>query len=357
TLDQAMQVMGEMQSMDQLESQLQQVMRRGDMDSIDADEVERLLGEDARRELEQLEQLVKQLEDAGYLRNNGDKLELTPAGVRKIGQKALRELFGELRKGRAGQHDLHARGSGGEHTDDTKQYEFGDPFELHLHKTVMNAVERSGAGTPVRISLEDFEVKRTEHMTQAATVLLIDQSRSMGLFGSFAAAKKVAIALDTLIRSRYPRDHFWVLGFSGVAMEIKSEELPSITWNAWGSGTNMQHAFATSRKLLSRYKDVTKQILMITDGEPTAHIEGGRPFFSYPPTYRTIQETLKEVRRCTQEGITINTFMLETSHYLLDFVDRLTRMNKGRALYTTPDELGQYVVVDYMTNRTKRVRS
>ena len=178
----------------------------------------------------------------------------------------------------------------------------------------------------------------------------------MGLFGSFASAKKVAIALDTLIRSRYPRDHFWVLGFAGMAAEIKSEDLPYIMWSG-GSGTNMQHAFASSRKLLAPYRDCMKQILMITDGEPTAHIEGGRPFFSYPPTYRTIQETLLEVRRCTNEGIVINTFMLETSHYLLDFIDRLTRINRGRALYTTPGELGQYVLVDYMTNRSKRVRS
>ncbi|MEE8518267.1 MAG: VWA domain-containing protein [Dehalococcoidia bacterium] len=356
TLDQAMELMGELQSMDQLEAQLHQVMQRGDLSEVDRDELERLLGEEAREDLERLEELTKRLEEAGYIRRNGEKLELTPAGVRKIGLKALRELFGSLRRGRSGQHDLHARGSGGEQTDDTKPWEFGDAFDVHLHKTVMNAVERRGSGTPVEIKVEDFEIRRTEHTTQAATVLLLDQSRSMGLFGSFAAAKKVAIALDTLIRTRFPRDHFWILGFSGMATQIKSDDLPSVTWSG-GSGTNMQHAFSTSRKLLAPYKDCTKQILMITDGEPTAHIEQGRPFFSYPPTRRTLTETLKEVRRCTQEGITINTFMLETSHYLMDFVDRMTRVNKGRALYTTPNELGQYVLVDYLTNRTKRVTS
>ena len=281
---------------------------------------------------------------------------LTPAGVRKIGQKALRDLFADLRRGRAGQHDIHVRGSGGDHTDDTKRYEFGDPFDIQLHKTVMNAVGRHGAGTPVRIEVQDFEITRTEHNTQAATVLLIDQSRSMGLFGSFAAAKKVAIALDSLIRSRFPRDHFWILGFAGMAKQIKTSDLPHITWSD-GSGTNMQHAFASSRRLLAPFKDCTKQILMITDGEPTAHIESGRTFFSYPPTYRTIQETLREARRCTQEGIVINTFMLETSVYLQDFIARLTRINNGRALYTSPGALGQYVLVDYMSNRTKRVRS
>jgi uncharacterized protein with von Willebrand factor type A (vWA) domain len=356
TLDQAMDVMGQMQAMDDLESQLQQVMRNGELGDIDADELERLLGEDARRDLEKLNELAKQLEDAGFVRRDGDKLELTAAGVRKIGNKALRDLFGQLRKGRGGQHDMNARGSGGEHTDDTKKYEFGDPMDIHLQKTVMNAIERNGPGTPVRISVDDFEVRHTEHTTQVATVLLIDQSRSMGLFGSFTSAKKVAMALDSLIRTKYPRDHFWILGFAGMAQPINRNDLPYITWSG-GSGTNMQHAFATSRQLLAPFKEATKQILMITDGEPTAHIEGGRPFFNYPPTYRTIQETLREVRRCTQEGITINTFMLESSPYLMDFVNRMTQINKGRALYTTPDSLGQYVLVDYLTNRTKRIRS
>jgi len=356
TLDQAMEAMAEMQSMDQLEAQLKDVMRRGELGDIDADELERLLGEDARKDLERLNELAKRLEDAGYVQRNGDKIVLTPAGVRKIGHKALRDLFADLRRGRAGQHDIHIRGSGGDHTDDTKRYEFGDPFDVHLHKTVMNAVERRGAGTPVRIEVQDFEITRTEHNTQAATVLLIDQSRSMGLFGSFASAKKVAIALESLIRSRFPRDHFWILGFAGMAKQITAGDLPHITWSD-GSGTNMQHAFASSRRLLAPFKDCTKQILMITDGEPTAHIESGRTFFSYPPTYRTIQETLREARRCTQEGIVINTFMLETSVYLQDFIARLTRINNGRALYTSPGTLGQYVLVDYMSNRTKRVRS
>ena len=356
TLDQAIDVMGKMQSMEELESQLLDVMRRGDPGDIDHDLLEEILGDDARKELEQLEDLAKQLEDAGYLQRKGDRLELTPAGVRKVGDKALKELFANLRRGRGGQHDLHERGGGGELADDTKPYEFGDPFELHLHKTVMNAVERQGRGTPVRIGVEDFEVVRTERTTTAATVLLIDLSRSMALFGSFSAAKKVAIALDALVRTKYPRDFFKVVGFGGYAMEIKSEDLPTLTWSG-GSGTNMQHALATARKMLSPHKEATKQIFMITDGEPTAHMEGGHPYFSYPPSYRTLNETMREAKRCTAEGITINVFMLDNSHYLLDFVDRLVRINNGRALYSTPDDLGQYILVDYLSNRTKRVRS
>ncbi len=357
TVEQAMNLMGEMQSMDDLEAQIRQAMRRGDLDNIDDDVLEALLGEESRQDLERLADLAKRLEEAGYLRRDGGRFELTPAAVRKIGQKVLRDLFGDLRKGRNGEHELNLRGAGGEHTDETKPYEFGDPLEIHLQRTIMNAVERQGAGTPVQVRIQDFEVKRAERIVQAATVLLIDQSRSMGLFGSWGAAKRVALALEALIRGQFPRDRFWMLGFSDYAVPIATGDLPTLQWNSWVSGTNMQHAFAMSRRLLAPYKDCAKQILMITDGEPTAHLEGPRAYFHYPPTRRTIQETLREVRRCTAEGITINTFMLETSYYLLDFIDHVTRINNGRALYTTPDRLGQYVLVDYLNNRRRRVTS
>ena len=163
------------------------------------------------------------------------------------------------------------------------------------------------------------------------------------------------MALYALIRLQFPRDKFFVIGFSDYAMELKGEDLPEVSWNAWVSGTNMHHALMLSRRLLTREKVGSKQIIMVTDGEPTAHLEGDRAYFSYPPSYRTIQETLKEVKRCTQEGITINTFMLESSYDLLEFVDKMTRINRGRAFYTTPDKLGQYVLTDYMSNRRKRV--
>jgi len=202
---------------------------------------------------------------------------------------------------------------------------------------------------------EDFEIHRREQVTEAATCLLLDQSRSMGMFGSFLAAKKVALALYTLTQSQFPRDKLWVIGFSDYAVQLRGEDLPEITWNAWVSGTNLQHAFMVSRQLLSKEKAATRQIIVITDGEPTAHIEGNRAYFAYPPSYRTMQETLKEVKRCTEAGITINTFMLESSYYLVHFVDQMTRINKGRAFYTHPDKLGEFVLVDYLRNRRKRV--
>ena len=354
-LQQAMQLMGELQDMDQLEKQLQDVARRGNLDDLDLDEIERLLGEEARRNLEQLKDMARMLEEAGFIRHNGDRMELTPRGIRKIGQKALKEVFANLKKDRIASHELYEAGLQGDISGATRQHQFGDPFDISLQKTLSNAIVRNGPGTPVKILPSDFELVEREEATQAATCVLLDQSRSMGHWGSWSSAKKVALALIALVRNKFPRDSIYLIGFSDYGRRIKEEDLPETSWNAWVSGTNMQHALMMSRKLLSNHKGATRQVIMITDGEPTAHMEGDYAAFSYPPSFRTMQETLKEARRCTQEGVTINTFMLESNPYLLDFVDKLTRINRGRAFYTSPYQLGEYVLVDYINNRRKRV--
>lgn len=355
TLDQAVEMMRRLQGLDELESQIQYAAKQGNVDGLDLDNVENLMGENARRTLEELQRLSSILEKSGYLRRNDDQLELTPRGVRKIGQNALREVFARLKKGDLGYHEVQARGFFGDYSGETKTYEYGDPFDIDVQRSMMNALNREGISTPVRISIDDFEVRESTNNAQAATCVLLDQSRSMGLFGSFLAAKKVVLAMSALIHSKFPRDRFYVIGFSDYAIEIKDNELLEASWNAWVSGTNMHHALMMSRKLLSKEKVSNKQIIMITDGEPTAHLEEGQAYFSYPPSYRTIEETLKEVKRCTQEGITINTFMLESNAFLLDFVSKMTKMNLGRAFYTTPDTLGEYVLVDYLSSNHKRV--
>ena len=303
--------------------------------------MEEHLGEEARREMERLQAMIKQLEEAGYLRRNGDRLEMTARGMRKLAQNALREVFSEMKKDRLGRHEVFTRGDGGEYTGETRQYQFGDPFDLDMNRSLFNSVLRNGPGKPLRMSAEDLEVHHTEHLTQTATVLLLDQSKSMGMFGYWGAAKKVAMALYWMTRSQFPRDYFYLVGFSDYAMEIKEEDLPEMTWNYWNSGTNMQHALMTARKLLSRQKTANRNVIMVTDGEPTTHLEGGQAYFSYPPSYRTIEETLKEVKRCTQDGITIITFMLEANYYLMDFIDQVTRVNNGRAFYSSPNQLGR----------------
>ena len=354
TLEQAMDAMREMQSLDRLEQSLQQAMRSGNLDDVDPEQLAELLGEDARRAWEELDRLRQLLKDAGYITGDDD-LRLTARGIRRIGQKAMREVFQQLKKDRMGNHDLDTRGAGGDLLGDTKPYEFGDPLQLDLQATVKNAVVRGGPQVPVRLRPDDFEIYRNEHLTRAATIVLLDQSRSMGLFNNWSAAKKVTLALFALIRQQYPRDTLHVVGFSDYAHELQEEDLAGLTWNNWVSGTNLHHALLLSRKLLSREKGGTRQIMVITDGEPTAHLEGGQSYFAYPPSYRTELETLKEVRRCTQEGIIINTFMLENSYQLVNFVDRMTRINRGRAFYSSSENLGEYMLVDYITNRRKRV--
>lgn len=354
TLEQAREAMREMQSLDQLEQSLQRAMRTGNLDDVDPEQLAELLGEEARRAWEELDRLRQLLKDAGYVTGD-ESLSLTARGIRRIGQKAMREVFRSLKKDRLGNHDLDSRGAGGDLLGDTKPYEFGDPLQLHLQATVKNAIVRGGPEVPVRLRPEDFEIYRNEHMTRAATIVLLDQSRSMGLFNNWSAAKKVTLALFALIRQQYPRDTLHVVGFSDYAHELQEEDLAGLTWNNWVSGTNLHHALMLSRKLLSREKGGSRQILVITDGEPTAHLEGQQAYFAYPPSYRTELETLKEVRRCTQEGIVINTFMLENSYQLVNFVDRMTRINRGRAFYSSSENLGEYVLVDYIANRRKRV--
>jgi len=355
-LQEAMRLVEELQKMDALERELKGVRKLEDLDRVDADRVAELAGEEARRDLERLQEIARKLEEAGYLEREGGELTLTARAIRKIADKALRDIFARLKRDRFGGHAMHRRGAGGDQTDESKPYEFGDPFLLHLRETVMNAVERRGPGTPVRLTPDDFAVVRTELRTQAATVVMLDMSRSMLNNGYFLPAKKVALALSALIRGQFPRDALYIVGFSLYAREFTAAQLPTLSWSEWNMGTNMHAGFMLSRKLLARHTGGNKQILMVTDGEPTAHMEGDEADFSYPPTRRTVEETLKEVQRCTREHITINTFMLERSSWLMSFVEQMTRINRGRAFYATPERLGEYLVVDYVSARRRPVR-
>jgi uncharacterized protein with von Willebrand factor type A (vWA) domain len=329
--------------------------------AIDRAKVRELLGPDAVRDLDVLDEIARRLEEAGYLTNTGGRLELTPQGARRLGQKVLDDLFARLRRDAFGGHRIDRSGRGGEREETTKPYEFGDPFHLHLRGTIANALAREEnapgrrASAGVRLAPVDFEVFATEELTSTATVLLVDMSRSMLLRGCFLAAKKVAIALHTLIRTRYPRDELAVVGFAYYAREIQPESLAGLSWHGYEYGTNLQHGLLLARRILARTHAANKEIVVITDGEPTAHFEAGQVEFNYPPTRRTIQETLREVVRCTKDGITINTFMLERSRSLAEFVGLVTRLNQGRAFYASPEHLGEYVLVDFVQRRTRRV--
>ena len=357
SLDEALRLMDRLHGIDEVEDQLRGVRDWRDLEHVDDQKLRDLLGDEFQHDLDQLRQLTKMLEDAGYIQKTRKGYEMTPRGVRKIGQKALTDIFQHLKRDRFGNHAQDSQGSGGERTDESKLYEFGDPFLLDLPKTLMNSVQREGAGTPAKLQPSDFEVYKTELITQSSTVLMVDMSRSMLYNGCFAAAKKVALALDSLIRSQFPRDNLYILGFSYVATQLQPSQLPTISWDEYNYGTNMQHGFMMARQLLARHKGGNKQVIVITDGEPTAHFDEGHVRFSYPPTYQTLQETLKEVVRCTREQVTINTFMLERSPYMAGFVSEMAKINKGRAFFATPDRLGEYILVDYVANKRKLEKS
>jgi uncharacterized protein with von Willebrand factor type A (vWA) domain len=356
--DEAMQVMSRLQSIEELERALRGIYRGDRMDDETRDALAGILGDEAARDLDRVQRMTEELERRGLIESDAEGMRLTARGMRRIGQKALGDLFARLRRDRFGDHPISRRGQAGERAEDTKAYEFGDVFDLDVKETVMNAIQRQvtegapqdGAG---RLRPDDFAVHRSDTLTRSATVLMLDMSRSMPLRGYFYAAKKVALALDSLIRSTFPRDSLHIIGFSDMAREISAAQLPHLSVNEYVYGTNMQHGLMLARRLLSRDPGENKQIIIVSDGEPTAHLENGRPVFFYPPLPETFHKTLLEVKRCTREHIVINTFMLESNHHLVQFVGQMTRLNRGRAFFISPDRLGDYVLVDYVTAKRR----
>jgi uncharacterized protein with von Willebrand factor type A (vWA) domain len=352
---QAAQMMSELGDIDQLENLLRGATSPGALAEADIDRARELIGDDAARSLDRLAELARMLEEAGLIEQKEGRFQLTPAGIRRIGKNALADLFEKLAYDKVGRHEIERTGIGHERAYETKPYEFGDPFNLNIERTVRNAVGRQGSGTPVRLVPDDFEIERTEQLVRSSTVLLVDLSLSMPMRGNFLAAKKVAMALHALISSQFPRDFLGIVGFGEVAREIKPADLPEVSWD-FAYGTNMQHAILLARRMLAK-ETGTKQIIMITDGEPTAHItRSGDVLFNYPPIPETVEATLTEVMRATREDIRINTFMLDATPYLQAFIEQLTKLNKGRAFFTTPETLGDYVLVDFIQQRRESRR-
>ena len=349
-MGEAMELFEDLADLDQLEQMLRGASSPGALAEVDVDRVRDLLGDQSAESLERLSELARMLEEAGLVDNHEGQLSLTPRAIRRLGQNALGDLYRRLRRDRSGRHELERTGAGHEREFTTKPYEFGDPFNLHIEQTLRNAVTRGGAGTPVHLTPDDFEVERTESTVQAATVLMLDLSLSMPMRDNFLPAKKVAMALHSLISTQFPRDYLGVVTFSEVARQIQPERIPEVSWD-YVYGTNMQHGFVLARQMLARQTG-TRQIIMVTDGEPTAHLtDAGYPVFNYPPSQETVDRTLTEVRRCTRDGIRINVFMLDATPYLTRFIETVTRMNGGRAFFTTNQNLGDYVLVDFVDQR------
>lgn len=334
----------------------------GDPSELNLDELRELLGEEAYEHLEYLKGVEQMLEEEGYIVRTNHGLRLTPKGMRKIGDKALREIFQMLNKGRWGNHATSLRGSHGDRMEETKTYEFGDPLNVNIGETLLNALEKRKKGEKLRIAPEDFSVHRVEYSTVSETALLIDVSYSMLMNDALHAGKKVALALHRLIQTKYPQDTLHLVAFRSNAKLIQAEDLPSIVSLTYfmEHGTDIKEALRYARQLLGSNRSANRQIILITDGEPTAATldRGGRLHSGWGSALlhsRIVHETLKEVKRCTQSGIKINTFMLGADFYRQGFIDQLSRLNTGRVFYTTPDQMGNYIVVDYLNNKRKRL--
>jgi uncharacterized protein with von Willebrand factor type A (vWA) domain len=371
SLQDALRLMGDLNGMEELEDDIREAMRHNDPSRIDTDQLARTLGDEAKAYVEELQRMMRELEESGFLQRGKHGLELTPKAMRKIGEKALGDIFKQIRGGQVGDHDRDKLGIGIELTDETKRWEFGDPLHLNTQKTVANAVMRNGIGTPVRIKVEDFEINDMITQNMASTVIALDMSASMMWAGYFQAGQRVSLALDTLIKSKYPKDNVTTLAYSYFVLPVKSDMLLDTYWVEYGGGTNFQEVLRYSRELLKRQGGDAKQIILITDGEPSTYNYTGEPSWEdtlddmprnvFDDGYgfrrrrygSVVEETLKEVRRCTREGITINTFMLDQSPALLEFVKMMTKVNHGRAFIASPDDLGTYVVADYASMRNK----
>ncbi len=318
---------------------------------VDIDALRRNLGDDAAQHVARLQKALKALSDQGFVDRQSKQLRLTPKGVRQIGQSALKALFAQLRDSPTiGAHRESTVSRGGDREESSKPWEPGEPFSLHLAKTLRNAVLRQGPGTPVKLHPDDFEVEEFESTRRSATVFAIDLSLSMAMRGNLVPAKKMVLALTSLIRSKFPRDFVAVVGFGETAQELKIEDIPALSID-YAYGTNLQHALALSRHLM-RNERGDRQIVVVTDGEPTAHLmASGEPFFAWPPVQETLEKTMAEVLRCTKAGITINTFALDIERSQFPFVEQIARVNGGRLFYTDVDELGTYALDDFVHHR------
>jgi uncharacterized protein with von Willebrand factor type A (vWA) domain len=364
-LSEATTALAELADLTELEDALRQDYPGATLDDIDEEAIRRALGRQAVDDMEALRQIERELERQGYLQRNDGKLELTPKAVRRLGDTALRRVFADLPEGGTGDHDQHDAGQAGEYTGSTRPWSFGDEQAIDAPATVRNALLRTGLPAPrdpeavpgaggsprVRLSVSDFEVAETERRTSAAICLLVDLSYSMALRGTWGVAKQTALALHALIRTRYPQDAIQVIGFSNYARELRETDLAGLGWDMV-QGTNLHHALILAGRFLDRRPEHNPVVIVVTDGEPTAHLRrDGQFWFDWPPSPETLELTLAEVDKMTRRRATMNVFMLAEDERLTAFVEEVARRNGGRVLRAMPENLGEYVVRDFLRSR------
>jgi uncharacterized protein with von Willebrand factor type A (vWA) domain len=337
---------------EELDQALEGAYPGASLDDVDEDAVRRTLGEPAVRDLRRLKQVEEMLENAGLVQRRNGRLEVTPRGARKMGERALTRVFERLSRDREGTHEARDPGGQAEPTGGTRPWRFGDHGQIAVQRTVFNAVTRGGShpGERVRLDAEDFELVEAEQRTETATALLLDLSFSMPLRGHLVHAKKMALALHSLIEARYAHDTLYLVGFSDFARRLRPEDLAAPGFERT-YGTNMQHAFLLAGRLLAQHPRAERQVIMVTDGEPTAHLEGERAFFAWPPEPETIRLTLAEAVRLSRADVTLNIFMLEESEGLAGFMERLARLTSGRVFLMDDHRIGDFILRDYVARR------
>jgi uncharacterized protein with von Willebrand factor type A (vWA) domain len=351
----AVEAVAELADLEALEAQLSQGDRTSTLDEVDVELLEKHLGREALSDLQALRDLERELEEQGYLTRGDDGLRLTPRAVRRLGQSALRRVFAQLDGSGRGDHDDHQTGAADEPTGLTRPWAFGDELPIDAPRTVSNALRRSGlTSTGVALAVDDFEVTETERRISAAVALCVDLSFSMVHDGRWGPMKQTALALNHLMETRFRQDALQVIGFNRLARRMTPVQLAEVEPD-WMQGTNLQHALMLASRHLRRHPEAEPVVLVITDGEPTAHLTGGgEAYFHWPPTSETLRATIAEVDELTRRGATINTFMLGDDEGLARFVDALARRAGGRVFTPDISRLGEYVVADYLRARRGR---
>lgn len=352
-LPDATRALAEMADLEALASQMSDADAMADLDQIDADALERALGRGARDDLEAMQQMQRELEEQGFLTSDGDTLRLSPKAVRRIGRSALKEVFDQIDGQERGSHARHRTGAAGEPTGTHRAWRFGDEEAIDVVPTVQNATRRRLAGGGgSALDPEDFEVAETEAVSRAAVALLVDQSFSMVMNDTWSAAKTMALALHSLTATAYPLDALQVIGFANMARVVDPMEIPNLEASEI-QGTNLQHALMLAGKFLDRHPRSQRIVMVVTDGEPTAHLSpDGGWWFDWPPTRETITETVAQVDAMTRRNVTISWFRLGDEPRLARFLDDMARRNGGRVLAPATERLGDYVVSDYVRMRS-----
>lgn len=343
----------EIGDLDELIDQLGQEHPGATLDDIDVDEVARNLGRDAADDVRRLQELERELRKQGWVTRTPDGLTLSPKALRRLGGSALRAVFADLGGRRQGQHDLREAGAAGEITGASRPWEYGDAQPLDVVRTVSHAVRRTGPGTPVQLAVEDFEVVETERRASAAVALCVDLSVSMVLEDRWGPMKQTALALAHLIATRFPQDALQIIGFGLSAAPLSQAELAGAEPD-YEKGTNLQHALRLAGRHLRKHPGSEPVVLVVTDGEPTAHLTEDGPMFWWPPLRETIEATVVEVDQLTRYGASLNMFMLGEDPGLQRFVDAIARRSGGRVFTPEPEDLSRYVVSDYVRARRGR---